>query len=963
MSKRRLSIVRGFASWLAAALAAVLLAAPPAAAQTAPAPPQPPPREVELTKQADALQREGRYDQAIVAATELLKLREQRLGPDDPAVAWPLTRIGELERFRGHYAESERLLKRSLAIRETKLGPDHPDVAHSLVLLALTEISLGRFAEALPLAQRCLKIREAKLKPDAPQIASASNVLGLVLRELGRLAEAEPLFRRAITIYEARRGPDDVELGHVLNNLGTTYAAAGRSADAEVYFKRAVAIHEKALGPDHPDLANTLTNYGRMELQRNRYKAAEPLLQRALAIREKAFGPEHPLVGLSLTDLSEIYRAERRYDEAEPLARRAVAVREKTLGPENPALIASLNTLALIERERGHDAAAEAGYKRAIAIAEQALGPDAYGVVNTRNNLSYLYAGQKRWEAALEQSRLATDSAVRNRAAEAEQRGAGMESERFHVRAFFFQRIWAAQHLAEDKPDRRAALTAEAFEAAQLVHGSKTGQAIAGMAARFAAGDDALAGVVRERQDLAERWQRLDASIVIAASKPPAERDLAAVTAARSELATIGQRLSALDAKIAQDYPGYAELASPRPVELSELQQMLAPDEALLAYLSSSTQTWLFAVRRDRAMLYNFNITAKALATEVNALRSRLDPMRNPDLKPFDVKRAYALHQAVLGAATPLLEGAHHVLIVPDGALASLPLGVLVTAPPGDKADYRTLPWLVRKYAITTLPTVSSLRALRQFAGTASAPAPFLGIGDPALGGAPGSTRGVDVAGLMRGNVANVDVLRTLPPLPDTADELRALAAAQGAGPDSILLGDKASEATLKGLKLDQYRILAFATHGLVADELQDLTEPALVLTPPRQGSRDDDGLLTASEIARLKLNADWVILSACNTASGDGTPGADRLSGLAKAFFYAGSRALLVSHWPVASAAAVRLTTGALDALKREPGIGRAEALRRSEIALIEDESIAGSGHPMIWAPFVIVGEGGPAR
>jgi CHAT domain-containing protein/tetratricopeptide (TPR) repeat protein len=956
----------GLAGLLLAGLLAVAGPGTPAAAQPAPAQApaaQMPPRELELTQQADALQRQGRYDEAIVVATELLKLREQRLGPDHPAVAWSVARLGDLERYRGHYPEAYKLLKRSLAIREAKLGPDHPDVAHSLVLLALIEAYLGHYNAALPLAQRCLKIREAKLKPDAPEVASAANVLGIILRGLGRLAESEQLFRRAITIYEGRPGPTDVDLGHVLNNLGLTYAAAGRSADAEVYFKRAISIHERVLGPDHSELANTLSNYARMETQRYRYKTAEPIAQRALAIREKALGPEHPLVALSLADLSEIYRAQRRYDDAEPLARRALAIREKALGPDHPALIDSYNTLALIERERGHEAEAETGYKRAIAVGEKAFGPDSYGVINSRNNLSYLYGGQKKWEAALEQSRLATDSVVRYRAAEAEQRGAGMESERTHVRAFFFQRVWVAYHLAEDKPDQRAALTAEAFEAGQLVHGSKAGQAIATMAARFAVGDDPLAGVVRERQDLAERWQRLDASMVAAASKPPAERDNAAVAAARSELATIGQRLGALDAKIAQDYPGYAELATPRPVKLAELQQMLGPQEALLAFLSSSNQTWLWAVRRDRAMLYNYKISDKEVAKEVNVLRGRLDPLRNPDLKAFDVKRAYALHQSLLAPAAPLLEGVRHVFMVPDGALGSLPIGVLVTDPPAEKADYRTVPWLARKYAVTVLPAVSSLRALRQLARGAPAPAPFLGIGDPALGGAAGRTRGVDVGGLMRGSLADVAVLRTLPPLPDTADELRALAQAQGAGSDSVLLRDKASEATLKHLKLDQYRILAFATHGLVADELQDLAEPALVLTPPQEASRDDDGLLTASEIARLKLNADWVILSACNTASGDGTPGADRLSGLAKAFFYAGSRALLVSHWPVASQAAVRLTTGALDALKREPGIGRAEALRRAQMALLEDRGIARASHPMMWAPFVVVGEGAPGR
>jgi CHAT domain-containing protein len=217
-----------------------------------------------------------------------------------------------------------------------------------------------------------------------------------------------------------------------------------------------------------------------------------------------------------------------------------------------------------------------------------------------------------------------------------------------------------------------------------------------------------------------------------------------------------------------------------------------------------------------------------------------------------------------------------------------------------------------------------------------------------------------------RGGLANVEEVRSQYPLPETAEELCAVAQSIGADETAVHLGERASETAIKALSangiLSQVKVVHFATHGLLAGETERLAaakaEPALILSPPQAASEEDDGLLTASEISRLRLDADWVVLSACNTAAGESDkPGAEQLSGLARAFFYAGARALLVSHWAVNSDATVKLVTRAFDVLNADPKIGRAEALRRSMLSLIEQGR--DYAHPANWAPFVVVGEG----
>lgn len=216
------------------------------------------------------------------------------------------------------------------------------------------------------------------------------------------------------------------------------------------------------------------------------------------------------------------------------------------------------------------------------------------------------------------------------------------------------------------------------------------------------------------------------------------------------------------------------------------------------------------------------------------------------------------------------------------------------------------------------------------------------------------------------GGIADVADLRRWPPLPETADELCDVARDLGVDPKThVYLGSKATETKIKQLSADgslaKYKIVHFATHGAVAGEVSRTSEPGLLLTPPDKASDIDDGYLSASEITGLKLNADWVILSACNTAAGD-AKGAEALSGLARAFFYAGGRSLLVSHWQVASQTTVKLITNAVVELKRSPQIGRAEALRRSMLAMIT-RGTDYEAHPSFWAPFVLVGEGAAER
>jgi CHAT domain-containing protein len=325
-----------------------------------------------------------------------------------------------------------------------------------------------------------------------------------------------------------------------------------------------------------------------------------------------------------------------------------------------------------------------------------------------------------------------------------------------------------------------------------------------------------------------------------------------------------------------------------------------------------------------------------------------------------------------------VIKNARHVLVVPSGPLTSLPFHLLVTEKPAvaipelkDIGTYRDAAWLVKRQAVSMFPALASLKTLRRVAGQPGAK-PMVGFGDPVFDPAERAKALAETgaqqtrAAVTRGygdfwqgaGIDRAKLARHLPSLLYTANELKTVAAKLGAAPGDVHLGSDASETVVKRTALADYRVVYFATHGLVAGDVKGLGEPSLALTFPKQPTNLDDGLLTASEMAQLKLNADWVVLSACNTAAAD-KPGAEALSGLARAFFYAGARALLVSHWSVDTEAATRLTTSTFAIMKADPKLGRAEALRKAMLDYMNDKGSPLNGYPAFWGPFSIIGEG----
>ena len=545
---------------------------------------------------------------------------------------------------------------------------------------------------------------------------------------------------------------------------------------------------------------------------------------------------------------------------------------------------------------------------------------------------------------------------------------------------------------------------AEAFRIADEARSQLVQRAVSAASARATVKNKQLAELVRIEQDTRKRLTAQRSTLAGILATPTDQQDAKAVRTLRSNISKLQRALAALLADIKTKFPDYAALLNPQAPEIAEVQKALQPGEAFVSIYLGREKSYVWALPKEGKLAFHASSLTRAKASKlVAALRKALNPQVEAlgDIPPFDVEIAHQLYQELLQPVETGWKSAKSLLVSTNGAIGQLPLSVLPSEArkAGDGggplfAGYRDVKWLARTHAVTVLPSAATLVTLRSLPKGSPDRKPFLAFGDPLFNAtqarlqkdkkpkkaskALAARGGLRIRGLpirlratpTQGGTRKPD-LSALPRLPDTAEEVRAIAIAMRSDPaTSLHLRRAANEDTIGNLDLSGYKVIAFATHGLIPGDLPGIREPALALTAPGVAKSKGDGLLHMSEIMGLKLDADWVILSACNTGAGRGA-GAEAISGLGRAFFYAGTRALLVSSWPVETVSARLLTTDVFERLTSSQHLHRAEALRQAMSALMDRAGMTDQktgqplfyyAHPIFWAPFILVGDGGRA-
>ncbi|HEY1091327.1 MAG TPA: CHAT domain-containing protein, partial [Burkholderiaceae bacterium] len=454
----------------------------------------------------------------------------------------------------------------------------------------------------------------------------------------------------------------------------------------------------------------------------------------------------------------------------------------------------------------------------------------------------------------------------------------------------------------------------------------------------------------RQRRDMSSdafkaraAWERRDA---VAALKKLREQ----IKAGQAEVAAARAALSAQRERVTAAYPAYADLVTPATPKPAALRALLGQGEGLLVVhaQAKATLVWLIVPGQTQLAMHASPLGAQALSARVSSLRRMLD-LSQPGAPALQTAELLALYRELIAPLAPDFKNLRSLIVASDGALAALPLAALVTEP---GQPNQPIAWLARRLAVTQLPAAAALQALRRGERVTVAAKPLIGFGDPAFKSRAAKQGQVLNASATRYDAAWGFAYADIPPLPDTRIELQTLARELGAdAPTDLYLGAAATREAVLNAPLGDRRVVAFATHGLMPGELPGVSKPALAMAAT--GREGESPLLELDDVLGLRLNAQWVLLSACNTAAGE--QGGAAMSGLVRGFFFAGTRSVLATHWAVDSASAGALSVAAL----KPSASGRAESLRQAQLAMLDGRVGAGKWtHPYYWAGYALFGD-----
>ncbi|HEX6899896.1 MAG TPA: CHAT domain-containing tetratricopeptide repeat protein [Thermoanaerobaculia bacterium] len=845
--------------------------------------------------------------------------------------------------YQGRFLEAAEHYRAGLAIRQAT-EPGSLGIGRSLHQIASQENNLGNLDAAKEGFDQALALR-SRWAPGSFLEADSLQSQGIAATERSDLESAEHFLKRAVAIQE-RLGPASFWMAFKLQNLGDVYALRGDLEVAAHHFERGLEIRQR-LVPNGESVATALIRLGRLKLHQGLWQEGRALFERALAILQRVF-PRQPMVAAVLNDLGDTALAAGEPGRAEVFYRRALTLLAD-VAPGRPWTAHSWSGLAEVETRRENWKGALDNYQKALAIYRRA-GSGTDGEARTLAGM-----GRIAWRTGdLEQAASRFQEAIRALEAQVGRLG-GSEDVKADFRSLR-RRVYFDATAVELELGR-------AEKAFNIQESARAQGFLSLLAARDLSVSDGIpAELEEERRRVGRRFRQALSAI----HSIPAAKEQDSVEKAWRELPLLREQLDSIQQEISKLSPHPSSLHFPRPLPADEIARTLDAGMKILAYQAGEITTQVFVLSGDgRVAASKLPMGTDEIQRQLERFHAALENrLTGSDQAVLDPLRQ--LYRFFLEPVEPLLEGADRLLILPDGPLHAVPWAALVRepAPQGPPAG-RSWQFLVewKPFSVALSATVwaelKSSRGKNSSAGSGALP--IAAFGDPILQSVPFDPEAPPLAQARLAGSLRRGLDRS--PLPFSRREVEGIARIFP-GQVAAFLGAEATEEKAKNLPAGT-RLVHFATHGF-ADERLPMSSGLLLTIPDRTEEAAEDGFLQAWEIfERVRLKADLVVLSACDTGRGKELGGEGLLS-LTRAFQFAGARSVVASLWQVPDEGSADLMIRFYHHLKN--GEAAADALRGAQLEMIAqipwlrapraERRATGLSHDLVWAAFQTFGD-----
>ncbi|MEM9328121.1 MAG: CHAT domain-containing tetratricopeptide repeat protein, partial [Bacteroidota bacterium] len=831
------------------------------------------------------------------------------------------------------------------------------------LMICQSYIGMGNFEEGAQTAQSILSYA-GDTKGQEPLEAAALGLFGEAQLNLGRNDLALENLRKAEQLY----GDEQSEgLAECLEDLGITYWNNGNAELAIQYHERALQIREELFGEDALLVGDSYNNMGLVDVEENPYLAATNF-QRALSIYEKKLGENHPKVAFSLNNIALAQSKLGNFLDAIRQLQRAQGIWDSQYEGDHPNKAFTISNIGRTYQEMGSTDEAMTQQKEALQMYKRIYGPKHPEVANTHFIIASLYGNQDNWKEAVTQYQEAVYANLFNQ--EFEDVYELPELRDYYNADILQSALWKKAEALENlhlskslKPKHLSMALATVAKCDSLITQIR----------QLRLNDSDKLRLARQAKEIYEKGitlaldlarqpfakskyyeqafsfsERSKSAVLLEAIAETAAKGFAGIPqgllntedSLKDEISYLRQKLAAQStdteeqawkerlfvvqsayrefiAELESSYPRYFDLKyQSQTAGVSDLQSTLGDDEAVLSYFEGDSNIYLFYIDKKELKVITKD-KDKEYLRQIVGLRNTIT-FKADEIFEQVSRRLYS----ELVPAIP--KSISSLLIIPDGALATIPFEAIRSVTKGDEQGR----FLIEDYTISYdySATLHLSRLKEEKAQQAQQEVLLL---------APVSFEPEQKLSTLTASAAEVE-------------ELKYLFKGQG-WTVAEQIEERATEASVKSANLADYRYMHLATHGIVHE-----SEPELSCIFLRKG-QDDDGSLYAGELYNLKIDAELVTLSACETGLGKIAKG-EGIVGLSRALLYAGAKNLIVSLWQVADQSTAELMIQFYQThLTDTESSTLSASLREAKLKMLKSEDYA---HPYYWAPFILVGK-----